>query len=295
MSFICPNCDEPLEPLEGSNTLRCVNNHCFDCAKQGYYNLLLVNKKASKEPGDTVEMLQARRRFLESGGYAFLVKALAEKVTEYIGQRLQPDTPFSLFDCGCGEGYYTRELQKRVPPVAAGAQVCGIDIAKSGVRMAASAAKLEYLRDQQTNTNAMTWLMPKLAVASSAHLPIPNSSVDVFLSIFAPFSESEVRRVLKDHGVFIRVAPGPQHLWELKQQIYSTPQAHEAPLVPEGMSLCSQDSIGQSVDIESAEHFNDLLSMTPFAYKGMREAKQSLTVPNDNKINAEFFIQVYTV
>ena len=35
----CPKCHEPLE-IEGK-TCKCINNHCYDIARQGYMNLLL--------------------------------------------------------------------------------------------------------------------------------------------------------------------------------------------------------------------------------------------------------------
>ena len=41
----CPKCHEPLE-IEGK-TCKCINNHCYDIARQGYMNLLLNPDKAS--------------------------------------------------------------------------------------------------------------------------------------------------------------------------------------------------------------------------------------------------------
>ena len=45
----------------------CGNGHSFDRAKQGYCNFLLANQKNSREPGDSVEMVDARRAFFKSG------------------------------------------------------------------------------------------------------------------------------------------------------------------------------------------------------------------------------------
>lgn len=39
---ICPVCKEKL--VRENKTYKCINNHCFDMAKQGYLNLLLSNQ-----------------------------------------------------------------------------------------------------------------------------------------------------------------------------------------------------------------------------------------------------------
>lgn len=286
MSFICPNCSLPLNFISNSKNLRCDNNHSFDCARQGYYNLLLVNQKASKEPGDTPEMLQARNRFLESGHYSFLVQAVADVIQQYILKNIHSMATFTLFDCGCGEGYYTRELQKRLA-VQSSEYHC-IDIAKSGVKMAASQFKL----NQQNAPAKQGECESHFAVASSANLPVASGAFDTFLSVFAPFNELEVARILKENGIFIRVAPGPDHLFELKQQLYATPQRHSAPDIAQGFKLVEQKCVKNIVVIDNEALFGDLLYMTPFAYKGLREAKQTLKLPEGGEITTEFYVQV---
>ena len=46
-------------------------------AKEGYLNLLPVQHKHSKEPGDSKQMMLARRLFLEAGFYEPMAKAVA--------------------------------------------------------------------------------------------------------------------------------------------------------------------------------------------------------------------------
>ena len=58
--LICPVCKEKL--IKGNKTFRCVNNHSFDCAKQGYVNL---SRKQTKNHGDNALMVKARTDFLE--------------------------------------------------------------------------------------------------------------------------------------------------------------------------------------------------------------------------------------
>ena len=61
LQYQCPLCNLAL--LKADSTLRCANNHSFDFAKEGYVNLLPVQQKNSKQPGDSLEMVQARRAF----------------------------------------------------------------------------------------------------------------------------------------------------------------------------------------------------------------------------------------
>ena len=73
--FTCPICKESLQ-LNGKS-LVCNNNHCFDYAKQGYVNLLPVQQKKSLHPGDTREMLLARKNFLSNGHYEKILDKVA--------------------------------------------------------------------------------------------------------------------------------------------------------------------------------------------------------------------------
>jgi hypothetical protein len=67
--FACPVCAGTLTRTVlggGGTTLRCGASHSFDCAKEGHVNLLVRRPTSAKKlaTGDTPEMLQARRRFL---------------------------------------------------------------------------------------------------------------------------------------------------------------------------------------------------------------------------------------
>ena len=93
LQYQCPLCNHAL--LKHNSSLRCDNNHTFDFAKEGYVNLLPVQHKNSKQPGDSLEMVQARRAFLEQGFYAFLQRALSNIISER--------KPNVLIDLGCGE------------------------------------------------------------------------------------------------------------------------------------------------------------------------------------------------
>lgn len=76
LNFCCPVCKEELK-LDG-RTYRCINNHCFDCAKQGYVNLLQSNKSKSKRHGDDKLMIEARTEFLNTDSYKPLCDLMCE-------------------------------------------------------------------------------------------------------------------------------------------------------------------------------------------------------------------------
>ena len=89
---ICPVCKTPL--TREKPCWHCENNHSFDVARQGYVNLLPVQQKHSLTPGDTKEMVAARRAFLDGGHYLPIAETLAKLV-----KSVAPET---LLDAGCG-------------------------------------------------------------------------------------------------------------------------------------------------------------------------------------------------
>ena len=74
MELVCPVCGEKLEKREKSYV--CPRGHGFDIARQGYVNLLTVQRKHSLDPGDTREQVLSRRAFLDTGLYAPIAEAL---------------------------------------------------------------------------------------------------------------------------------------------------------------------------------------------------------------------------
>ena len=71
----CPLCGGP---LTGEQDLKCPSGHCFDRAREGYWHLLPVQSMRTKAPGDSKEMVAARRAFLNAGYYGIFGRALGE-------------------------------------------------------------------------------------------------------------------------------------------------------------------------------------------------------------------------
>ena len=106
MQITCPLCQQPL--IKEQRRWYCDNNHSFDIAKQGYTNLLPVQNKKSRSPGDDAEMVASRQRFLAQGLYHSVAATLSEIVSNYITENnlARP----AIIDAGCGEGYYTGKI-----------------------------------------------------------------------------------------------------------------------------------------------------------------------------------------
>ena len=166
---MCPVCREALHLTE--KTWSCVNKHSYDVAKQGYVNLHVVQHKHSKNPGDTVESVQARRAFLSAGFYAPLQHAVVTKIAE-----LKIN---NLLDIGCGEGYYTNAMQAEV------VQCVGVDIAKNAVQVAAKLNK------------KVTWV-----VGTGATLPVLDASIDLCTSLFSPIPKQEILQFFNENNQF---------------------------------------------------------------------------------------------
>lgn len=259
--LVCPLC--ALSLVENSQGLACVNRHQFDRAKEGYFNLLPVHHKNSREPGDAKQQLIARRAFLNAGYFSPLVDELKKIISTDIS---------TLLDIGCGEGYFTRSLSEH----CFSADVYGIDIAKAGVRLAAknSSLKITY------------------AVASSHLLPVADASMDVIARIYAPSKDEELLRVIKSGGKLIIVTPGKQHLIGLRKKIYQTIKPHPKPKVPEGFKEVAQQEISFSLNIPAGELTASLLEMTPFSWKLNQELHEQL-IKDGLDDCADFQISVY--
>lgn len=249
MSYICPICQQSLTLTQ--STWHCENNHRFDCAKEGYVNLLPVQKKKTKEPGDNKEMMLARRAFLDKGYY----QPLSDKVNS-LALEVNPDAK-KVLDIGCGEGYYTHRLVNLLANLK---QAYGLDISKSAIRYAAKRYKDIHF-----------------SVASVFEMPFADQSFDLAIRIYAPSKVEELQRIIKPEGVLITVSPGPKHHYAIKQKIYDTPRLHEAgPLYIEGFDYVAQHQLEYNIDLKDKIDIDHLLNMTPYAWKLSNYQKQQM-------------------
>ncbi|MGE8549092.1 MAG: putative RNA methyltransferase [Alcaligenes sp.] len=249
-------------PLDGQlltlqeRSWRCPAGHCFDVAGQGYVNLLPVQNKRSRDPGDSKEMVAARRRYLESGVYA----PIAAGVARLLMDGLEGQAPYACLDAGCGEGYYLRRLQER--DERGELALIGLDISKWAVMAGARSSP------------GMRWL-----VGSNAHLPVPEASLDALICMFGFPVYEEFRRALKPGGLLLQVEAGPDHLVELRRIIYPSLKAEKLPSQepPEGFSLEADERLSFAIALQSQAQIADLLLMTPHLFRasvqGLEQAR----------------------
>lgn len=244
--LICPLCAGTFD--RGPQTWRCTQGHSFDVAREGYVNLLPVQYKHSREPGDRPVSLASRRAFLDAGHYQPLREALVACVA--------PLHAHTLLDIGCGEGYYTGALATQVE------QAIGLDIAKPAIRLAAK------------RFPAPTWI-----VGSGARLPIATASVDLVCSLFTPLHEGEMSRVLQPGGSVVLVTPAAGHLHAVRAQLFDTVQPHEPEKFRAGFEadfeLVEQHTLCCPLVLTQRD-LGLLLEMTPYAFKARPEKRAAL-------------------
>lgn len=268
--FICPVCNKKLN--KENNVYRCDNNHSFDIAKQGYINLLPVNKRHSDDPGDTKEMVLSRREFLESGKYDCFSEKLSETVVKYF----KNSQNISILDCGCGEGYYDGRLTCELDKLKINYTLVGFDISKNAVRYSAGKYK-----------------KGTFAVASCFNMPVADKSFDLAINIFAPMVEKELNRVLKSGGFFIYAVPGKRHLMGLKEVLYENVYENEEKHTEyDGFDFVERISVKDVIEVEGESLIN-LFKMTPYYFKTEKEATQKLTDAGKVKTEIHFDFLVY--
>lgn len=268
--YACPICGQSLGLVQKSYV--CANGHCFDIAKQGYVNLLPVQQKKSKEPGDSKAMLQARRRFLNHAYYEPLISAMASL--------LKAHSLSSLLDLGCGEGYYAHKLKQSLQSQGQDIQFLGLDIAKPAIVMAARSAQLNQDDSQ-------------FCIASSFSPPYLDACFDGVYTVFAPVDFKQLDRIIRPSGIWLRVTAGQQHLKQLRQVIYNEVQDYqEHHKAPDGFQVIEEAKLTFPITLNQA-HLTELLLMTPF-YWQLRPEKQALFSKIESLlVDCDFEIRVY--
>jgi len=176
-------CHEPLQREE--RRVICPRGHSFDVARTGYINLLQPQDRRSKQPGDTTEAVEARRRLHDRG--------LTEPLLDAIAALVKPSSEDIILDAGCGDGYYLGSLARnRV--------ACGIDISISAIDLAAR------------RYPACQWIVGN----ADRFIPYADVTFTRVLSITARMNSSEFRRVLRDDGRLLVAIPAPDDLIELR-------------------------------------------------------------------------------
>ena len=260
--FSCPVCKERLD-VDG-RTYKCINNHCFDMAKEGYVNLL-IGSKSTDLSGDDKEMVSARTRFLGLGFYEPLRNKVCDIMKELCGYE------FSLLDAGCGEGYYTSAYSEIAK------ETVGVDISKAAIKHASKMCK-----------------KASFAAASVYHLPLADNSFDVVVNCFSPNAPDEFSRVLKNGGYLLYVVPGAKHLWELKSILYDNPYENEEKTEQyDGFCLQGVESVKNEFVLSCGEDVKALYHMTPYTWNTPKEGAKRLENVSELNVTADFRIHIF--
>ena len=268
MIFCCPACGSALERED--RALRCANGHSYDIARQGYVHLLPVKQMHAKIPGDTKQMVDARRVFLSGGYYDAFRDKLAELTDKYL-----PENGVVL-DAGCGEGWYDRCIAQQFAAAEKPLQLAGFDIAKPAVRLAAKALPTA-----------------QYAVASSFSQPVRTGWADVLLNCFSPFAQEEFLRVLRPGGRMIYVVPGAEHLYQMKAVLYEKPYKNPVQQIAyDGFAAIGEREVTGRVTVPH-EQLEALFAMTPYYWKTPRGGAERLAALSQLETDISFRFLVF--
>lgn len=281
--LICPLCQASMSLT--NKQLICTAQHSFDLAKQGYVNLLPVQHKKSKSPGDSKPMVLARREFLQGGYYAPIAAALCETMVSANSDDKPIIAPVIL-DAGCGEGYYLDYLLQRLAAEAtvtvdgSSATSFGLDISKDAVAEATKRNK------------SVSWI-----VGTNARLPVKDHCLDWILCLFGFPCYDEFVKKLNKGGAIVIVDAGPDHLIELRQIIYqevkkSAGPTHEA-LLALGGQLSSSIPVNFKISLTDSDQIQNLLAMTPHMYKAPPEGREAVAALSTIELTVDVVVRVF--
>lgn len=250
----CPNCLLDLQ-LHSERVIGCANGHRFDLSR--YDIATLLPPRAPRTIGDDREMLEARRRLLDSGAYEPVADAIAYAAENLAADGTGPrgggsaEHPLRIADLGCGTGQYAQRLAVRFPHSA----LLVADRSPVAVRMslraipAASGVVLDLWRP----------------------LPIRDAIADVAINVFAPRNPAEFARIVRPGGRLIVVVPTPEHLVELRRLglVLDVPAGKServrAQLEPAGFRLADDSTVEYGISAD-AETRSLLVGMGPSAH-----------------------------
>lgn len=271
--LVCPVCSSLLE--QEDKTLRCEQNHSFDRAKQGYFNLLLNNAKKSKAPGDNADMVLARQQFLDSGLYQSISDTVNQIAIEHLWQRPAP----AILDLACGEGYYTQQLNWALNDHQIHHTLYGLDISKDAIKAGCR------------RTKDIHWL-----VANGFKAPFREHSLDCIINMFNRVNSDALHRLCHPSGKVIVASAAKYHLQQLKEAIYDEPRFDEFDMVNAMAGRFTHDG-RQQLDftmVLKPENTKALLGMTPHAWRSSPETQNQLLEKEQLELRVNINIDSFT-
>ena len=239
MLLLCPVRGCHLALAREEKRVVCPQGHSFDIARSGYVNLLQPQERRSKNPGDTVAAVAARRRLHDRG--------VTEPLLRGISEMMAADSIDVVLDAGCGDGFYLGSLARQL-----GFDAHGVDISIPAVDAAAK---------RYPSGERVEWIVAN----ADRFLPYADRSFSIVLSITGRMNADEFRRVLRDDGRLLVALAAPEDLIELRgtgrDRVDRTVETFAKDFTPAG-----RRRVTTLVDLDSAAVQDVLLSI----YRPMR-------------------------
>ena len=255
----CPVCGSQFTLQQ--TALICANSHAFDIAREGYVNLL-----RKKLPGDTKEMLVARRNFFDQGYYRPISDTINALVAAYAPpvSLHGPASSSRILDAGCGEGYYLDRLHAYLTSLDQQPLCVGIDISKEAIKLAAKRYPESHF----------------LVANLKERLVLLDATIQVMLNIFAPRNAEEYARVLSPGALLLVVIPGPDHLHQLRSTLHllnieESKQQHVVEQFSAQFSLLTTRTLSYTLRLHKPE-ISWLVMMTPNYWHLSQESRSAL-------------------
>ena len=175
------NCHQPL--TREDSRYRCPQGHSFDIARSGYINLLQPQDRRSKQPGDALAAVAARRRLHDRG----VSVPLLDGIRSAAGV-VESD---AVLDAGCGDGFYLGTLP---------GDRHGVDISVPAIELAAK------------RFPECEWVVAN----ADRFVPWAGGSFSLVMSITGRMNPAEFRRVLRPDGRLLVAVAAPDDLIELR-------------------------------------------------------------------------------
>ena len=233
----CPICGERLLFLD--NCLKC-DKHSFDISRKGTVNLV-YSKHYKNSKIYNSELFKNRREFIIGGFYFKLYKF----ISDILNDRFSSEG--TILDLGCGEGSHSKFILDLLKFDYY--KYYGFDYAKDAIKLAS-----DYI-----NYNRFYFL------GDVNKIPILDNSIDIILDILSPFNEKEVKRIIKDSGVFIKVSPGKNYLKELRDVLNMEEYNNENDVfdnLQKRFKKIDKYNLNYKIEINE-DNFQNLVKMTP--------------------------------
>ncbi|WP_075981293.1 putative RNA methyltransferase [Bacillus massilinigeriensis] len=269
--FKCPFCETAMR-VEDLKSLKCVNDHTFDIAKQGYINMMTHPSKTHYNK----ELFEARHKtIIDTHLYTPLHEAILKIIKEHMNDSI---SPLMIADLGCGEGSHLQRIVDNGKDL--NVTGVGIDISKEGIVEAAK------------RYEDPIWIVGDLAKS-----PFEAEVFHVILNILSPSNYKEFKRILVQDGLIIKVVPRSNYLKELRENFVKSSENKVykndkiVTLFKSHFHLLDNFSLSYSQKLNKEQLIN-LVKMTPLSWSAEKEDIETFLHRGNSEITIDLEVLV---